>query len=543
MVAKLRIALVLLIIGSVSGLAIVGVNSFTAPIIEENRARAQYEDYLEMFPDLADVDEEDIEDHDVLDRRFVIKNSDGDEIGTIYRGQDTNEFGDVTVLVGISGTEIVQVIISNHSNTPNYANIIIENHLEPFSGQSIEDVSYDSSTGATATYGSVEKIVDAAVLMAQGADPGDEPEDHELEAYRSVLENAADYEDYLDYGSFAFKEEISIMNSGGGIIAHGFTVGTDDGDVVLLFAPDTTFLGAVYPDEDAPASIEGLISDMEAFAGETVRDIDPDNVPADLEEAFKDLADFIPDYERVLGARVKEEEQLDDTDTLIGFRYIALKDGFSGTANEFAIEVDLDGEVTDVSIIEHYDTADGYVDDIVVPNLGHYDGYTLDDMSDAEGDDAFAGATGTGNSVVEAITAALELHGRRADYNEIFSETTTLERTYLQGYDALYRRIDVYDAQGDMLGVIYEGEDRNNFGDVRVLVGIADGAIEGVTIPYHTNTEEYADTIIDDHLDPFAGQPVDDVDYDAQTGATSTYESVQKIIEEALDAENERTGE
>lgn len=538
MVAKLKTALVLLIIGSLSGLTIVGVHNLTSPVIEENRLRAQYEDYVSMFPDLADVEEESIDDDTSLTDKFTILDSDGNELGVIYRGEDTNDYGDVTVLVGIEDDTLKQVLISNHSNTPNYANIIIEDYLEPFSGQEVTDVSYDSSTGASSTYGSVQTIVEDAVADSQGG----EPADPEKDAYATILEDADDYESYLKYAGFDFDNENTILDGDGETIAHGFLVSVEEEDVRLLFAPDTTFLGAVSTESEPSSAVTDLISDLDSVTDTPAGEIDPADVPDEFETAFSELSTFLPDYERLNDSRIKEETLLDDSDALTGYRYTVFKDGFSGTANEVAVEVDTDGEVTGTDIVNHEDT-DDYVSGDVEPNLDYYDGYTLGDMDDADATDAFSGASGTGGSVVTAIETALELHDRQAKYAEIYDQMATVERTYVQGYDTLLRRIAVYDDSGSEVGVIYEGHDVNSQGPITVYAGITDGTIEKVTIPYHGNTPDYVGPLVEDHIDPLAGTDTDNISYDADTGATVTYESVQSVIDEAIDAENERTGE
>ncbi|MFW6285231.1 MAG: FMN-binding protein [Bacillota bacterium] len=536
--AKLKTALVLLIIGSFSGLAIVGVQNLTEDRIEENRVRAQNENYVEIFPELADVEEEDIEDDDVLDKKFTILDSDGNELGVIYRGTTSNDHGDVTTLVGIEGETIKEVVISDHSNTPNYANIIIEDYLDPFSGQEVSDVSYDSDTGATQTYNSVQEVVDAATVMAQGG----EEEDPEKDAYASLLEDTDDYEGYLEYDGFEFKDENSILDSDGDVIAYGFLMEIEDEDVRLLFAPDTTFVGAVSLAEEPSDEVSDLLSDLNEFSDEPIKDIDASEVPGTFETAFEELDPFLRDYERMNDGRVKEEELMNDSDELEGFDYTLFYAGYSGTANELSVEVNTDGEVVETELLNHYDTGE-YVDDNVTPNLDHYDGDTLDDLEDAEGSDAFSGASGTGGSVVDAITSALELHDRRSKYAEIFDQASSVEREYVQGYDTLVRQITVFDDSGDELGVIYEGEQVNSVGPLTIYVGIEGDTLKAVTLPYHENTGEYVDPLMEDYVEPLAGTELNDVSYDSDTGATVTYNSIQDAIDEAIEAENERTGD
>ncbi|MFW5893451.1 MAG: FMN-binding protein, partial [Bacillota bacterium] len=392
--------------------------------------------------------------------------------------------------------------------------------------------------GATQTYNSVRDVVDAATVMEQGG----EPEDPEKDAYASILDDADDYEDYLEYSGFEFESENSILDSDGEVIAHGFLMEVEEEDVRLLFAPDTTFLGAVSVESEPSDEVTDLLGELDDVTGEAVQDIEPSEVPGTFETAFDELRTLLNDFERMNGGRIKEEEILDDSDALEGFDYTAYQEGFSGAANEIAVEVNLDGEVVESEIVNHNDTSD-YVEGDVIPNLDYYDGYVLDDMEDTSASDAFSGASGTGGSVVDAIESALELHDRRSKYAEIFDQASSVEREYVQGYDSLIRQITVFDDAGDELGVIYEGHDVNSIGAITIYVGIEGDTLKAVTLPYHENTGEYVDPLMEDYVEPLAGTELNDVSYDSDTGATVTYNSIQDAIDEAIEAENERTGD
>lgn len=163
MLDKLKTALVLFVIGSLSGLIIFGVNNLTVDTIAENKRIKEETYYLEIFnltPETIITFEKNELDNG-LDQEIVIYDKDGIVLGYIYKALDKNNYGDVTVLVGINidGT-ISNVVIADTSNTPTFVNRIKSKFIGNFVGQDTDSISYDSKTGATYTYTSVAKIVD-----------------------------------------------------------------------------------------------------------------------------------------------------------------------------------------------------------------------------------------------------------------------------------------------------------------------------------------------------------------------------------------------
>jgi len=542
MLEKLKVAFVLLVIGAISGGAIYGVNVLTEPIIEENELAAQYEDYVTMFPDMSvsDMEEETIEDDDYITKKFTIYDGSGNQLGYIFEGKDENSQGSITVLVGIQDGTLKDVIISSTTNTPNYVQPLRDDYISKLAGQSIDDITYDSNTGATITYNSVQSIVDQAVLYT-----GDGPVvDPELVQYQTLLEDADDFESFLSYSGFDFTNENTILDSDGNVLAYGFALSVNDETVRLLVGPDSTFIGAVPVNEDAATDTTDAIATLDEFTGDMLGAIDETAVPSPFTDAFTDMKDIVMNYERVNDVRIKEETVLDESDAITGFTYTGFKDGNTANANEIKVEVDTDGVITSVEVVNHNDTPD-YVSGDVEPNLDSLVGETLDTIGDfdASSDDAFAGATNTGQSVTDVAEAALELHGKRAEYAEIYPDMVDYEQSFVQGYDTFNSRIAVLDANGDELGALYEGFQFNSMGSVTVHVGLADGDIVDVTIPTHDNTPDYVSGLVNDYLPNLDGQTTSDITYDASTGATITYNSIQDIINESVQAESERSSE
>lgn len=176
MLSKLKTAAVLLLIGAFSGGLIYVVNSITAPIIAENELNRKIEFYSEIFevdPSVGvDFEECVTECPEGITEITIYSKVDGSMLGVIYSGSRSNSYGDVDVLVGINndGT-IAMVVISGSTNTPNFVKKIEQDYLSPFTGQDVNDIAYDSSTGATYTYTSVSEIVaDAVVAYLEGSD-------------------------------------------------------------------------------------------------------------------------------------------------------------------------------------------------------------------------------------------------------------------------------------------------------------------------------------------------------------------------------------
>lgn len=165
MLNKLKTAMVLFVIGSLSGLIIFGVNRLTEDTISENKQIKEEGYYREIFNLEADFaisfDKNDLTDN--LDQEIVLYDVDHNVIGYIYKSLEKNNYGDVTVLVGIRvDGSIANVVISDTSNTPTFVNRIRSKYIGNFTNQEVSNITYDSKTGATYTYTSVATVVENA---------------------------------------------------------------------------------------------------------------------------------------------------------------------------------------------------------------------------------------------------------------------------------------------------------------------------------------------------------------------------------------------
>ena len=166
MLDKLKIAVVLVVIGAISGLTIYSVNLLTKDTIAQNRVEKEQSYYKELF--FLDEDQEvsfeasDF-DEEIIDQEIVLYDQDKQVIGYIYKGTDKNNYGDVVVLLGMNldGT-ISNVVISSTTNTPTFVKVIRTVYLSNFQSQDASNIELDGNTGATYTYTSVSNIIEDA---------------------------------------------------------------------------------------------------------------------------------------------------------------------------------------------------------------------------------------------------------------------------------------------------------------------------------------------------------------------------------------------
>ncbi|MFP4078087.1 MAG: FMN-binding protein [Candidatus Izemoplasmataceae bacterium] len=415
--AKLKTALVLLIIGSFSGLAIVGVQTLTEDRIEENRIQAQYEDYAKMFPELADVEEEDIEDDDVLDKKFTILDSGDEEIGTIYRGHDSNSQGDVTVLVGISGNTLVDVVISSTDNTPSYVRPLEDNHISKLSDTEFDDISYDSNTGATVTYESVQKVIDAAIDRSGG-----EISDPELELYQEHFDDADSYQVLQKFEDLAFDNEKAVYDADSEFLGFSYRIPLEDGDVYMLLDAEDAFVGFFTFEEDAESEYGDVLEAFESYEGDNLEDIDhdaEDETETTLVDAVDEAADLLDGTTRVNHEYLSRYEPYTVDGDEEGTLYTGMAEGYK-SENVIQVAIDEDGQIIHIEIILTDDTMEASgegdysfdgIQEKVIDELDTLYGKT--EVTESETDDAFSGASTTGDSIYDVIAAALDYESER----------------------------------------------------------------------------------------------------------------------------------
>lgn len=165
MLDKLKVALVLLVIGSLSGIIIYGVNELTYEIIAQNKIEREISYYKELFnlEESVEITFETIALDNEIDQEVIVSDLNDEVIGYIYKATDKNIYGEVTVLVGITIDGVISnAVISSSTNTPNFVYLIKSEYIGNFSNQDVNDISIDAKTGASYTYSSVVEIITAA---------------------------------------------------------------------------------------------------------------------------------------------------------------------------------------------------------------------------------------------------------------------------------------------------------------------------------------------------------------------------------------------
>jgi len=126
------------------------------------------------------------------------------------------------------------------------------------------------------------------------------------------------------------------------------------------------------------------------------------------------------------------------------------------------------------------------------------------------------------------------LANQYADYEAIFPDmdfTVIEDNTIDLDQDILKTQIEVYDSDDNRLGDIFIGEAGSYGGTNTVLVGVdTSGNIVKVILTQTSDTANLVQRVID-RLDKFEDQGFGDVDYDAPSGVTQSYDSIWAVVD------------
>ena len=402
MLAKLKIALVLLIIGATSGLLIWGANELTVDRIEENRERARLAVYVDMFPDveLSSMEFESIEDSSVVEK-ITMYDSNGNLLGYALRGVHNNALGFVNVVVGVDrNNNIIDVKITETANTATYVQDLRSDYLPNLKTQDIRNVNYDTSTGATITYNSVRIIIEDAKLLVAG--------DVILEAYQTVLENAESYEIIFEFSDKAFNIEYIIFDADENRIGYAYHTEIEDKPMALIVDINDVFLGLVGVDH---SDLDSAFTAFDNYLNTAIEDITVD-VSGSTEEVIAEMFEAVQTlltetFHAEAPYLVRFSEVFED-DNLVGYAYIGRASGFNGY-NIVRVTINLDGELTELETITSRDTP-GYYND-VFDNFQEF--YGITELEESTAIDVYAGATGSGDSLYRMVSNALNYHNER----------------------------------------------------------------------------------------------------------------------------------
>ncbi len=401
---KLKMALILFIIGAVSGLSIVGVHRLTEDAIAQNELMQEYEDYVSIFPDidLTDFEEEEIGE-DIIKRRIDAYDSSGNFLGYIFVGEARGHSGTNRILVGVDGDgDIVKVIISVTEDTPTYVSVV-NDYLPNLVSQRINEVDYDTSTGATNTYNSVRNVIDAASLHVAG-DPA-------MDAYESIFDNIDSYQTYFSFKEGLIDEEVELLDADGNVIGYAFVASIDDEMVYIMFDDSDVYKGSVSDAIDTD-----VYDDQVDVAAEDL-DLDDD----DLGAIFAEIKTLLTTSTRIERDYIfRYQELYDDDDEHIGYAYFGQSDGFQGK-NVIEVHIGLDDTLLGFEVIESNDTPSYF--NPVLENFERFIGETeisddddlrytdLDEVDDV--DDA-TGATSSKDSIFDIFYDAIQTHNERS---------------------------------------------------------------------------------------------------------------------------------
>lgn len=178
-----KTALVLTLIGIACGLLIGLSNEITAPVIAENKAKAELQAYASLFPGLDSADVIEVELQGTIYEAREVKKG-GSVAGYLYKGSQTNSYGIVDLLVGIDKDGVFTGIeFLNLDQTASMKPAIETNSLY-YKGKNVTDLDledlvlfssgsnpYDTATGSSFGSTAMRTIIRDAILVFGGAEP------------------------------------------------------------------------------------------------------------------------------------------------------------------------------------------------------------------------------------------------------------------------------------------------------------------------------------------------------------------------------------
>ena len=148
---------------------------------------------------------------------------------------------------------------------------------------------------------------------------------------------------------------------------------------------------------------------------------------------------------------------------------------------------------------------------------------------------AFSGLSIWGvNEITAPIIAERQLGAEAEAFREIFPNLASIDIQPFE-HDILDQMTIILDASGNEMGRVYRGTTRGYGGPVTTLVGIAsDGTIAKVVVTsFSDETPGIRDSALN-KVPNFTGQNAGSVSYDANTGATDTYNAIRRVVEAAV---------
>ena len=159
-----KIAAILMIIAAICGLAVSGMNMFTAPVIVEKQEKKEEALCKEIFADYdMKASDEPITEglsNEAIVKRVEARNASGDLLGYIYTISGKNSYGPISLLVGI-GADGKLVSAEFLENGQSYGKQV-ETHVNSsyIPGLTLEEITnIDKRCGATYGANTVKDLV------------------------------------------------------------------------------------------------------------------------------------------------------------------------------------------------------------------------------------------------------------------------------------------------------------------------------------------------------------------------------------------------
>lgn len=380
MASKLKTTLVLTFIGLFSSVSIWGVNELTKDVIKSNQAAAELGIYQELYENVAYIEEEALNE-DVIERLIKIYDEDDTQIGTVLSGVSNGYGGEMTVLVAVDMTgTIIQVVVGENQETPNILGGLVSNYLPNLENQSLSDVTYDASTGATGSYNAIINVVNASRNLISG--------DPFLELISDLNIDADAYE---NESLIVPVSEMFVLKKDGSAVANAFTFLEND-ELITVFYENTVLIGVDGSDV------------LNEHMGEDILEVTSEDVlAAKILDTIKAIsATSSLDAEFIFAQRPYVKEGL-----IVGMSYLGTSLGFRDD-NTFVVSFLEDGSLDLIENLVLSDTR-SYFEDYVETSFESL--YGTSDFSVVYANDAFAGASSTGASLTDILKEASGLIG------------------------------------------------------------------------------------------------------------------------------------
>lgn len=380
MASKLKTTLVLTFIGLFSSVSIWGVNELTKDVIKSNQAAAELGIYQELYENVAYIEEEALNE-DVIERLIKIYDEDDTQIGTVLSGVSNGYGGEMTVLVAVDMTgTIIQVVVGENQETPNILGGLVSNYLPNLENQSLSDVTYDASTGATGSYNAIINVVNASRNLISG--------DPFLELISDLNIDADAYE---NESLIVPVSEMFVLKKDGSAVANAFTFLEND-ELITVFYENTVLIGVDGSDV------------LNEHMGEDILEVTSEDVlAAKILDTIKAIsATSSLDAEFIFAQRPYIKEGL-----IVGTSYLGASLGFRDD-NTFVVSFLEDGSLDLIENLVLSDTR-SYFEDYVETSFESL--YGTSDFSVVYANDAFAGASSTGASLTDILKEASGLIG------------------------------------------------------------------------------------------------------------------------------------